>query len=380
MSLPCQRSRFDIPDDIHYLNCAYMAPLADSVMAAIEAGTALKRQPWTYRAADFFTHTERFRTHAAHLLGTGADNVAIVPSVSYGLACAAQNLPFTAGQEVVVLADQFPSNVYPWRELAAARGGRVVTAARHGGMDWTQAVLAAIGEATAIVAVPQCHWADGGALDLSALGKACRETGAAFVLDLTQSLGAQPMDLDEVQPDFLVAACYKWLLGPYGIGILYVAPRHQDGTPLEQNWMNRAGAENFVRLVDYRDEYAAGARRFDMGEKANPPLLMGAAAALELIEEWGGPQRITAALGARTADLAERARGLGLTARDVPERAPHFLSLGFPEGVPDDLPERLAKENIFISLRGKSLRVTPHLWVNDADCEHLIDVLGAALR
>lgn len=375
--IPCQRARFEIPEDIHYLNCAYMSPMADSVRAAMEEGAAFKARPWTFRPEHFFSLAEDYRTAAARMCGAAADDIAIVPSVSYALATAAGILPVAKGQEILVLADQFPSNVYPWRALVAATGARVRTVEK-GNRGWTDAVLNAIGERTAIAALPHCHWADGGRLDLAAIGEALRKAGASLALDLTQSLGALRFDVKDVQPDFMVAAGYKWLLGPYSLGMLYVAPRWQDAAPLEQNWMNRAGSDDFARLVDYRDDYQPGARRFDMGEKSNAPQLMAGKAALNLLESWG-VANIAETLGARTAALAEEARRIGLTAQDEPERAPHFLSLGFPDGAPADLPDRLAAENVFVSLRGQSLRVTPHLWVNDADCERLIAVLRDAL-
>ncbi len=376
--IPCQRDRFAIPREVAYLNCAYMSPLAHEVTGAIESGAALKAAPWTYRPTDFFTHTEAARSRFAALAGGNADDFAVVPSVSYGLAVAARNLPLRRGQEIVVLADQFPSNLYVWREHAIACGARIVTVKREAGEAWTPAVLAAIGPNTGLVAVPNCHWADGGLVDLDAVGAACRAAGAALVLDLTQSLGALPFDAGRVQPDFMVAACYKWAMGPYGIGMLYVAPKHQGGTPIEHNWMNRGGSEDFSRLVDYRNDFQPGARRFDMGEKANPPLLLGAAAAIDMLLGWG-IANIAETLGRRNIALGEAARGIGLLAPDPATRAPHFLSLGFPGDVPEGLPERLAGENVFVSLRGRSLRVTPHLYNDDADCDRLIAVLKKAL-
>ncbi len=373
-TIPCQRDRFAIPADVHYLNCAYMSPLSHRVSAAIAEGAGRKEAPWEYRPADFFSICEDFRGRAARLTGAGADTIAIVPSVSYGLAVAARNLPFGSGQEVVTLADQFPSNIYVWQDLARRKGGSVVTVQRDAGAAWSEAVLDAIGPDTGIVAVPHCHWADGRVVDLEAVGKKCRSVGAALVLDLTQSLGAMPIDFKAVQPDFAVAACYKWLMGPYGIGMLYVDPRHHVGEPIEHNWINRGGSEDFTRLVDYRDDFQPGARRFDMGEKSNPPLLQGASAALDFLLEFG-VEGIAHSLGLATEAIAKEAASLGLIAAPIGTRAAHFLSLGFPDGVPTGLTERLAERQVFVSLRGSSLRVTPHLYNNDADREALIATL-----
>ncbi|MFZ9395436.1 MAG: aminotransferase class V-fold PLP-dependent enzyme [Erythrobacter sp.] len=351
-----------------------MSPLSHAVYAAVEQGARRKQAPWTYRPADFFAVSEHFRERAARLMAVSPETIAIVPSASYGLAVAARNLPLAKGQHIVVLADQFPSNVYVWRDLARDSGGTMVTVQREAAAAWTDAVLDAIGPDTGIVAVPHCHWADGRVVDLVAVGRKCRAYGAALVLDLTQSLGAMPVDLDAVQPDFAVSACYKWLMAPYGTGVLYVDPRHHGGEPIEQNWINRGGSEDFARLVEYRDDFQPGARRFDMGEKANPPLLDGAAAGIDFLLEFG-IEAIAATLAAQTEAIAQEAAAIGLSSAPIGERAPHFLALGFAAGVPDGLTERLAERQVFVSLRGTSLRVTPHLYNNEADRAALIDVL-----
>jgi selenocysteine lyase/cysteine desulfurase len=352
-----------------------MAPLSHAVIAAMDEGARAKASPWRYRPADFFTVPEHFRTRAARLAGVPADCVAIVPSASYGLAVAAANVPLARGQEVLTLAGQFPSNVYVWQDLAARAGGRVRAAMRPSQDCWTGAVLDAIGPDTGIVAVPHCHWADGRVVDLVAVGARCREVGAALVLDLTQSLGAMPLDFAAVDPDFAVAAGYKWLMGPYGTGMLYVAPRHHQGRPIEHNWINRAGSEDFARLVEYREDFQTGARRFDMGERSNPPLLMGASAGLDFLLEFG-VEAIAETLAAKTEAIAARAAELGFEAAPVGVRAPHFLSLGLSGAVPPSLTERLAAHGVHISLRGSSLRVTPHLYNDAADADALIAALG----
>ncbi|MHA6332584.1 aminotransferase class V-fold PLP-dependent enzyme [Qipengyuania sp. CAU 1752] len=375
--IACQRHRFAIPDEVHYLNCAYMGPLSHDVSAAMTQGAQAKQAPWNVRPQDFFTLSEQFRERAARIAGVAADNIAIVPSCSYALAIAARNLPIERGQQIVLLADQFPSNVYVWRELAAREGGEIVTVQRDEQTCWTAAVLDAIGPDTAIVAVPNCHWADGRIIDLEQVGEKCRQHGAALVLDLTQSLGAMPIDFDAVKPDFAVAACYKWLLGPYGIGMLYVAPRHHDGEPIEHNWINRGGAQDFARLVDYRDDYQPGARRFDMGEKSNPPLLAGAGVAMDFLLEFGN-DAIAEELASQTEAIAREADAIGLAAAPQGTRAPHFLALGFPGGVPAGLTDSLAERHVHVSLRGSSLRVTPHLYNNARDHAALIETLQEA--
>jgi selenocysteine lyase/cysteine desulfurase len=376
--IPCQRELFDLPEDVAYLNCAYLSPLLKHAVAQGAAGIARKARPWTISAGDFFTDSERARSLFAELLGASVDDIALVPAASYGVAVAAANLPLREGRRILVLAEQFPSNVYAWRELARRRGGDVVTLQRPPDGDWSAAILARLDERVAITALPHCHWTDGGLVDLVSVAARCREVGSALVIDASQSLGALPLDLAAVRPDYLACAGYKWLLGPYSLSYLYVAPRWQDGQPIEHNWIARTGSENFAGLVDYQESYQPGARRFDVGERANFGLMPAGIAGLEQLLRWGQPA-IIETLAARTADIVRRASALGLQALPAQLRAGHFLGLRFPGGAPAGLPERLAMEHVHVSLRGDSLRVTPHLYNNDADVDRLFGVLERAL-
>jgi selenocysteine lyase/cysteine desulfurase len=375
--IPSQRHLFDLPADVAYLNCAYMSPLLRRAAEVGADAIARKCRPWRISAQDFFTESERARALFAELLGARVDDIALVPAASYGLAAAAANLPLEPGQRILVLAEQFPSNVYTWRAHAERTGGEMVTVARPSDDDWTRAVLARLDERVAVAALPHCHWIDGGLLDLAAISARCREVGSALVVDATQSLGALPLDLAAVRPDYLVCPGYKWLLGPYSLGYLYVAPAHQDGLPLEQNWIARAGSEDFARLIDYQDPYQPGARRFDVGERSNFALVPVGMVGLEQLLAWG-VDRIAATLAAMTAAIAERAAGLGLAATPAHLRAGHYLGLRFRRA-PERLPERLAKEQVYVSVRGDSLRVTPHLYNDEADIDRLFEVLEAAL-
>ena len=203
-----------------------------------------------------------------------------MPAASYGVSTAARNVPLAPGRQVLLLQEQFPSNVYPWRERARECGAEVRTLPRPEDDDWTRCILEALDERVAVAALPHVHWTDGALVDLERVGARCREIGAMLVVDGTQSVGALPFDAAAVQPDFLVVATYKWLLGPYAAGYLYVAPKHHDGIPIEHNWADRARSEDFTGLVDYRDAFQPGARRYDVGERGNFHLLPMANAAL----------------------------------------------------------------------------------------------------
>lgn len=377
--LPSQRHLFSMPRDLAYFNCGYMAPALKSVVERGEEGVRRKASPWTIAPEDFFTDADALRDRLATLLGAASDDIAITAAASYGIAVAAANVPVRRNQQIVILEEQFPSNYYAWRRRAQQSGAHLREVPTPADGDWTAAVLEALRDDTAVLAVPNCHWASGGLLDLEVLGAACEAQGAALVLDITQSAGALPIDLQRVRPAFAVAALYKWLLGPYSMAMLYVDPRYQDGQPLELNWITRRGAEDFQSLCDYADEFAPGARRFDVGERSNFVLLPMALAAVDQLLEWG-VANVGCTLGRFNAQLGRALEAIGL--RHYPRRysAPHFLSVQLPEPVPADLVRRLADERVFVSVRGRWLRVTPHLYNDETDARRLVESLARHLQ
>jgi selenocysteine lyase/cysteine desulfurase len=376
--LPHQRDLFDIPAEVAYLNCSYLAPQLRSVTDAGRQAVGRKAAPWNISAADFFTGTEALRAQVARLIGGDAEGIAIIPSVSYGVGVAAANLKLAAGQEILVLEDEFPSNRYPWGPPAAAAGARIVTVPRPADHDWTAALLERIGEPTGVVAVPNCHWTDGGLVDLARVGEAARASGAALVVDVSQSLGVRPIDVAAVQPDVLMSVGYKWLLGPYALGYCWIAPQHRRGVPLEQTWLGRAGSEDFTRLVGYTDQYRPGARRFDVGEASNFVLVPMALAALEQLLA-GGVDAIAATVAPLVERIAADAQALGIAAAPAHLRAGHMLGLPLPDHAGPAIAEALAAEQVYISVRGDSLRISPNVYNTTEDLDRLRDVLAAHL-
>ena len=379
--LECQRHLFSLPEDVHYLNCAYMSPLLRSVEEAGIAGIRRKRVPSEIVPADFFTERDRVRALFARLINApDASRVALVPAASYGLAAVARNTRLERGQNIVVVEEQFPSNVYVWARLCREAGGELRTVRRPAslgaGAAWTERVLEAMDSATAVVAMPQVHWTDGTRFDLLRIGERARELGAALVIDGTQSVGALPLDVQAIQPDALVCAAYKWLLAPYGTGVAWYGPRYDDGTPLEETWIAREGSEDFRSLVRYRDAYQPGVVRYDAGGSPNFILVPMLAAALEQVLAWT-PEAIQAYCAALTRELLEEAAELRFGVEEEGWRAPHLFGLRMPAGV--DLARAhalLAERRISVSLRGSALRVSPHVYNDERD----IDALRTALR
>ncbi len=378
MILENQRGLFDIPEEVAYLNCSYMGPQLRSAGEAGERAIAGKSRPWEITPRDFFEDSETVRGLFAELTGGDPEGVAIIPSVSYGMAVVAANVPVEAGESIVLLQDQFPSNVYPWRELAKRRNAEVVTVPRPAGHDWTSAVLDRIEDRTAVVTVPNCHWTDGSLLDLTRIGEGARGVGAALVVDGIQSLGAHPFDVSEVRPDFLVASSYKWLLGPYGLGFMHVGEEFRDGEPIEHNWINRRDSENFSALVDYKDGFQPGARRYDVGEHSNFVLLPMAIESLRQILEWG-VDNVSGTIGEITDLIETEAARLGIEAVPKGKRARHMIGLKLGPAAPEDLAAQLAAQNVFVSVRGESVRVSPHVYNTEADVQRLFAALEQVL-
>ena len=380
--LTCQKSRFSLPDDEHYLNCAYMSPISAAVEAAGVAGVARKRVPARLSPDDFFSEARRARELFARLVNVpDAARVAIIPAASYGLAIAARNLPVAAGQNIVVTHEQFPANVHVWRKLAAQGDVQLRTvqppdAADGRGREWNARLLEAIDARTAIVALGHVHWTDGTKFDLEAVGRRAREVGAALVVDGTQSIGALPFDVTAIQPDALVCATYKWLMGPYSLGFAYLGPRFDGGEPLEETWIGRAGSENFKDLVNYRDDYQPGAIRYDVGERTNFALMPMAIAGLEQVLDWQ-PARIQEYCAALTGDLVARVGALGYRVEDPAYRGAHLFGLRAPAGADTTaIGERLRTRKVHVSLRGSAIRVAPHVYNDRRDVDALVDALA----
>ena len=379
-------SLFSLPPELHYLNCAFMAPSSKRVVEAGRLALGRIEAPARLGVADFFEPGAHVRQLFAGLIGAAeADRVAIIPSVSYAMATIARNTPLATGQVVVVVEEQFPSVVYTWRRACRESGAtlRTVSApdtAESRAEAWNAALLDAIDDRTAVVAIPELHWTDGLRFDIDAVGARARAVGARFVIDGTQSVGALPFDVGRTRPDALVCAGYKWLTGPYSVGVAWYGPAFDGGTPLEENWITRRGSDRFNELVNYRDDYRPSAIRYDVGERSNFVLLPMLETALEQVVEWT-PERIAAHTRTLTGAAVPRLRELGCRVEDDRWRAGHLLGVRLPAGVDvEQLGRGLAARQVSVSLRGGAIRVAPHLYNDAGDLDALIDVVAGAVR
>ena len=381
--LTSQRALFDMPRDICYLNSASYSPLPLKTQEAGRAAVGRKGRPWTLEASFANGQHERARTAAARLIQADAADIALIPSISYGVATAAKVLTVARGARVLVLENDHSSPVLEWQTRADAQGFVVETIKRPDDGDWTSAVLAAIERSGAppvgLASISSVHWSDGGLIDVEKVGAALRRQGAAFLIDATHGVGVLAMDVRKLDPDFVIFPTYKWLLGPYGRAFLYVARRHQDGIPLEQTASGRRGvrSESDVYFSDLR--YVADARRFDMGERDHFISLEMASIGMEMMAEWGRAA-VEQRLAMLTQRIADGVRGPGVAVPERRLRAPHILSLAFRDGMPKGLVEGLADEGIYVALRLGRMRISPHVFNDEADADRFIAALARRLR
>ena len=379
--LKTQRHLFDIPSDIAYFNCAYNAPQLNESKSRLLFGVNAKSHPWERSASNFFEDAETIRQLAADIFGGNADGYALIPAASYGLSTAARVMEpqLKKGDHILMIAEEFPSNVLPWKRVAQETGAVLVTVPKPANGNWAQAIVESLTAKVKVLALSTCHWTNGAFIDLVTISKVCKTIGCVLVVDATQSLGAMPFPLDEIKPDFLVSAGYKWLLCPYGFGLLYVAEQWRNARPLEETWLARQNAEDFANLVHYSDTYMPGSRRFDVGEKCTTTILPGAIAALEQIKAWTVPA-IANTLWTLNNQIEAHLEQLGFQIPPALQRCPHLFGALLPKHYKGNLVAELKAKNIFISQRGDSLRFSPHLHINEKDLHRLLESLTELVK
>lgn len=379
--IPSQRHLFNIPDHIAYFNCAYYSPLLNESVNRLVQGVYSKSSPWQRFPSHFFEDAETIRKMASEIFGGDTDGYAIIRAASYGFSTAmriAEPL-LKKGDKILVPAEEFPSVVYNARRVCYETGAEIITIPYPEDGNWTTQVLNYIDDEVKILAMSACHWTNGAYVNLEAVGDACRQANCVFMIDATQALGAMPIDIDRIQPDFLIAAAYKWMLCPYGSGLMYVNEKWRNARPLEETWPARENAENFAELVNYNDNYQPGAKRFDAGEKCTPTILPGMVAALEQIQKWG-VENIAASISAINESVSSHLLSLGFQLPDAAQRCPHMFGAVLPPAYKGNLVTELKERNIFISQRGNALRFSPHLYNNENDMHNLLNALDDLIR
>lgn len=364
---------FELDPTVTYLNCASMSPLLKSARQAGMAALDARATPWKMTVKDWFEDSEILRALVANVFQTSSENIAFAPAASYGMATVCKNIRPNKGESLVILDKQFPSNVYAWEHLSQKHELNLVRVKKEIDRPFTESVLDAIKSDTTLVAIPNCHWMDGTYIDLEKVSIKAKSVGALLVLDLSQSLGALPINIEKVDPDFAVAAGYKWMLGPYGLGYMYIAPRWQrQWEPLENTWLVRHNSEDFSKLTDYTPQFKTGAKKFDFGEYLMLSLRPMSIAGVRQIIEWG-VEKIQAHSKGLTDIIRDYNHAHG---SPTSEGAGHIVAIPFGKRDPAKVKEALAKKNISVSYRDSFMRVSPHLYNTRKDVELLLSTIG----
>jgi selenocysteine lyase/cysteine desulfurase len=350
---------------------------------AARAAVGRKAMPWRLDASFANREHERARSVAARLINADARDIALISSISYGVATAAKLLTIPHGARVLVLENDHSSPVLEWQTRSDPQGFAVDTVRRPDDGDWTSAVLSATerrgAPPVALASISSVHWSDGGLLDVERVGAALRRQGAVFLIDATHGVGVLEMDVKTLDPDFVLFPTYKWLLGPYGRAFIYIAKRHQDGIPLEQTAFGRRDVRS-ERAAYFADtSYVPDARRFDMGERDHFISMEMASIGMEMMAEWG-PAAIAERLAMLTDRIADGLKGARVRMPDRHLRAPHILSLGFEEGRAAGLVEGLAAEGIYVAPRLGRMRISPHVFNDEQDADRFVAALAGRLK
>jgi selenocysteine lyase/cysteine desulfurase len=376
----CQKHLFQLPEEIHYLNCAYMSPLLKSVERRGIEGMQLKRNPISIKPVDFFTGAVSVRKKFARMVACDPAQVAIMPAVSYGMNSVIRNIPYRKGQHALTLAEEFPSCYYTAQRWCSDHGAELRVVARRDdlprkGRDWNDRILEAIGVDTAFVVMASVHWMNGTKFDLEEIGARCREVGAKLIVDGSQSVGALPIDVEACKIDALVCASYKWLMGPYSTALSYIHEDFNEGVPLEESWMTRPNSERFDRLTQYEAGYKPGANRFDVGQSSNFIFLPMLDEALGQLLEWGVEeiQEYGRKLGE---PLISYFLEKGTIVEDEAHRAHHLMGLQLPENTNGEaLVKEFQARNVYVSLRGDNIRISINVFNTEEDVQELIAAL-----
>ncbi len=383
-----QKQLFLLEEGITYLNgAAYSPTLKTSVEKGIE-GMALKgKTPFNISGKDHFLLPERVQKLFARLIHSDEfERVAIIPAVSYGMAVVAKNLhrlpSIEQKRNIVQIQDEFPNNFHAFERVKAELNlsYHVVSkpnAILNRGEIWNESVLDSITEETAMVVVPHVHWIYGVRFDLEKISLRCKEMGALLVVDGTQSVGVLDFDVQKIRPDALIVAAYKWLIGPYGVGLAYFGSFFDDGIPLEESWMHRQGSDNFSQLLRYEQTYRPLAQRYNAGEYSNFILLPMLEDALEQILDWG-VDTMQEYLGNIIEKPIEALKQLGCEIEEGAFRANHLLGLHLPKNIDNQrFAEELSKNKVVVSNRGVAIRVSQHLYNSEEDLWALVEILKA---
>lgn len=375
-----QKHLFSLDDGIHYLNCAYKSPLLKSAEAAALSSLIIQRNPAKIQAADYFKEAEEARALFGNIINCNSTEVAIIPSTSYGISSVLNNINCKKGQHAITIENEFPSDYFSVEAWCRKHKSnlyiiKVDKDLVQKGEFWNNKIIDSITTETAVVILSSIHWMTGLRFDLEGIGKKCKEMGAKFIVDGTQSVGAMPMDVKKFQIDAMVCASYKWLFGPYSVALAYIGKAFNQGIPLEESWMNRSNAQDFGNLTEYNQTYTKNAGRYNVGQFSNLILMPMLIESLKQIQLWS-VDNIQSYCKNLILPLISYLDSIGIILEKEPYFSNHLFSLSLPETINTNLlREELAKRNIILSVRDGNLRVSINVFNTTEDIQQLIDAI-----
>lgn len=321
---------------------------------------------------------EELRAQAALLLGASKEEVALVRNTSHGISIVAEGFPWKAGDNVVIPADEFPANQYPWLALAH-RGVEVRRVAPRGGHVLLEDLEAACDRRTRIVSVSWVSYHLGWRHNPADLAAIAHRHGAYLFLDAIQGLGVFPLDVHQAEVDFLAADGHKWLLGPEGAGLLYVRQPLWDLLhPTSIGWNSVENPFDFDK-IEFKLKPAAA--RYE-GGSWNMAGFIGLLASLRLLSGFGLANLAQRVLEL-TDTLGEKLRSLGLRVasdRSSPDHSSGVISVDWPRGDLQQLRPRLLRQGVVVSTRAGRLRISPHAYNDLTDIERLLSAVEDILN
>jgi selenocysteine lyase/cysteine desulfurase len=386
--LRCQKAKFTLPNDVHFINCATFSPSSKRVeQAGKKALKAIVNPDWL-TASHFFDPVDVLRKSLAKLVNAEhPDRIAMMHAASYGMAALALNLHrapnLKRGKEILILEGEFPNHPYALEREAAALGLTIISVPMPKGAQmgkiWNQQILERITPNTCLVVAVQTQWILGTLFDLEAIGRQCRAVGALLAIDGTQSVGAIPMDVQKIKPDLLMVAAYKWMMGPYTSGFAYFGAFFDDGIPVEETWMNREKSNEFQGLLERQPNYRPMAQRYNSGEFSNFIQIPMFQAAVEDVLERD-PARVQDYCKKLIAPFLPELEALGCQFEDASFRASHLFGIHLPAHAETQaVQQALAKRKVVVAVRSTIIRISPHVYNDAADMSALIEALRAAL-
>ncbi len=378
-----QKHLFTLDEDVHYLNCAYKAPLLKTAETAAINAIVTSRNPVKIAQEDYFNEVDQAKEGFSQIVNCRPQNVVIIPSTSYGFSTVLKNIKGKENGKAITVENEFPSGYFSLKNWCERNQNDLEIISPNEnlklvGENWNKKLIDAIDANTSVVLISGVHWMTGLKFDLERIGEKCKSVGAKFVVDGSQFVGAVPIDVDQCHIDALICAGYKWLFGPYSVALGYIGETFNEGEPLEESWMNRTNARDFGNLTNYEEKYQGGAGRYNVGETSNFILMPILNEALKQVNAWS-VEGIQAYCANLIQPLLDYLKETGIEMEDGHYFSNHLFSLKLPKEVDADLFKNLLTDNkISISVRGESLRISVNVFNDNKDIEKLIELIEIA--